>query len=83
VFDSHGNLYGTTWGGGSAACYTGCGTIFKLAPPSGGSAWTETVLFSWPNNPQSSIVVLSNGLLYGTTFNLGAANVGSVFELSP
>ena len=83
VFDSHGNLYGTTWGGGSAACYTGCGTIFKLAPPSGGSAWTETVLFSWPNNPQSSIVVFRNGLLYGTTFFLGAANVGSVFELAP
>ena len=83
VFDPQGNLYGTTWGGGSAACYTGCGTIFKLAPPSRGSAWTETVLFSWPNNPQSSIVVFSNGLLYGTTFNLGAANVGSAFELAP
>ena len=63
--------------------HTGCGTIFKLAPPSGGSAWTETVLFSWPNSPQSSIVVFRNGLLYGTTFFLGAANVGSVFELAP
>jgi uncharacterized repeat protein (TIGR03803 family) len=83
VFDTSGNLYGTTWSGGSSACYTGCGTIFKLAPPSGGGAWSETVLYAWPSNPQSSIVVFKGGLLYGTTFYLGAANVGSVFELAP
>lgn len=33
VFDQNGNLCGTTWNGGSTACYLGCCTIFKLAPP--------------------------------------------------
>jgi uncharacterized repeat protein (TIGR03803 family) len=33
VLDAHGNLYGTTAGGGSAGCYGyGCGTVFKLTP---------------------------------------------------
>jgi hypothetical protein len=86
VFDGNGNLYGTTWNGGSSTCYQGCGTVFKLAPPSGGGAWTETVLYDLANsgqNPNASVVVFRNGLLYGTTEFLGAANVGSVFELAP
>src|SRR4029077_7092153 len=38
TFDSEGNLYGTTSGGGNLACNNGngCGTIFKLSPKSGG-----------------------------------------------
>jgi hypothetical protein len=86
TFDQNGNLYGTTENGGSSACYLGCGTVFKLAPPSGGGGWTETVLHDWPNsgqNPNSSIVVFHNGLLYGTTTYLGALDVGSVFTLAP
>ncbi len=38
IFDSNGNLYGTTQYGGGGACsangYTGCGTVFKLSPNS-------------------------------------------------
>ena len=86
TFDPSGNLYGTTDNGGSSACYLGCGTVFKLAPPSGGGAWTETVLHEWSNsgqNPNSSIVMFHNGLLYGTTLFLGAADVGSAFTLVP
>jgi len=85
AIDQNGNLYGTSVFGGSNACYLGCGTIFKLAPPAGG-AWTETVLHDLGNsgqNPNSSLVVFHNGLLYGTTTYLGALDVGSVFTLVP
>ena len=47
TFDSKGNLYGTTWVGGTT---TGdVGTVFELSPPAeSGGAWTETVLHSFP-----------------------------------
>lgn len=32
VFDAAGNMYGTTLGGGNAACALGCGTVFKITP---------------------------------------------------
>jgi len=86
AIDQSGNLYGTSIFGGSTACYMGCGTIFKLAPPSGGGSWTETILEDLGNsgqNPNSSIVIFHNGLLYGTTTYLGASDVGSVFTLVP
>jgi hypothetical protein len=86
AIDQSGNLYGTSVFGGSSACYLGCGTIFKLAPPSSGGAWTETILHDLGNsgqNPNSSIVIFHNGLLYGTTTYLGASDVGSVFTLVP
>lgn len=86
AIDGSGNLYGTSVFGGSTACYLGCGTVFKLAPPSGGGAGSETVLLDLGNsrqNPNSSMVVFHNGLLYGTTTYLGASDVGSVFTLVP
>jgi hypothetical protein len=72
--------------GGSTACYLGCGTVFRLAPPLGGGAWSETVLLDLGKsgqNPNSSMVVFHNCLLYGTTTYLGASDVGSVFTLVP
>jgi len=86
ALDPSGNLYGTTENGGSTACYLGCGTVFKLAPPTGGGGWTETILHDWGSSgqsPNASIVTFKNGLLYGTTLYLGAANVGSAFTLVP
>jgi hypothetical protein len=73
-------------GGGSTACYLGCGTVFQLAAPSGGGAWTETVLADLSKgapSPTDSILAFRNGLLYGTTFYLGAHDVGSAFTLVP
>jgi uncharacterized repeat protein (TIGR03803 family) len=35
IFDADGNLYGTTWYGGTGQCdapYPGCGTVFELSP---------------------------------------------------
>jgi uncharacterized repeat protein (TIGR03803 family) len=32
VFDASGNLYGTTWFGGSPTCSQGCGVVFEIVP---------------------------------------------------
>jgi uncharacterized repeat protein (TIGR03803 family) len=54
IFDKAGNLYGTTFAGGSADF----GTVFQLAPPAiQGAPWTETVLYSFTgaNDEQKSL----------------------------
>lgn len=85
ALDPAGNLYGTTWNGGSSACYLGCGTIFRLSPPKAGGAWTKTILKRYGNSgqvPDASIVVFHDGALYGTTEFFGSSNLGSVFSLT-
>jgi len=82
VFDSQGNLYSTTLGGGSTGNFV---TVFELTP--GSSGWTESVLYSFRGGndgaiPASSLVLDSAGNLYGTTV-VGGAGTGTVFELSP
>lgn len=87
VSDSLGNYYGTSIVGGSA----GVGAVFKLSPPSaGGTAWTESVLYSFPlpgsefgDFPQGSLLIDSHGNLFGTATGSIAFCCSSVFELSP
>ncbi len=92
IFDSAGNLYGTTaLGGGSGCGGKGCGIIFELSP-SGNGTWKETVLhrFNGVNgaNPESGLIFDSAGNLYGTTVFGGRVGCnppngcGTVFELS-
>ena len=93
IFDSRGNLFGTTSNGGklSGSCsgLGGCGVVFELSPPSGGKApWTETVLYTFQGGndgafPYASLIFDSNGNLYGTTSGGGTGLDGTVFELSP
>jgi len=84
IFDSVGNLYGTTWGGGASHE----GNVFELMPPAAGqTAWTETVLASFKGKkgeyPQGSLIADSAGNLYGTTNEGGAdKHNGTVFELT-
>ena len=85
VFDSAGNLYGTTYGGGGGSCLAGCGVVFKLTP-SGGS-WTETVIHTFTGgadgaSPWAGVTLDAAGNLYGTT-SAGANGFGTVYELSP
>jgi uncharacterized repeat protein (TIGR03803 family) len=82
VFDSKGNLYGTTMGGGAQQS----GTIFELSPSTGGS-WREAVLYSFntaiEGNPYSGLIFDSKGNLYGTCANgNGESTVGAVFQLN-
>ncbi len=70
VFDSAGNLYGTTMYGG-----VDFGTVFKLTPSKG--AWPETVLYTFTgksdgDNPLANVVLDGVGNVYGTTTNAGA-----------
>ena len=84
IFGSNGELYGTTYGGGTS----NGGTVFQLAPATTGSGWTETVLHSFGSGsdgglPYASLILGSNGDLYGTTYGGGTSNGGTVFQLSP
>jgi hypothetical protein len=77
VFDSQGNLYGATSGGGSGSCagFFQCGTVYQLSPPAQkGGPWTETVIHNFQGNqsgdgssPGGGLVIDKAGNLYGTT----------------
>ena len=84
VFDSAGNLYGTTWAGGiksnnSNNCdpYSkeGCGRVFELMPNADGT-WSERTLHRFNGkdgaNPQAGVVLDGGGNVYGTTYYGGA-----------
>lgn len=82
VFDSNGNLYGTTFSGGSL----GNGVVFELSPS--GSTWNYNVIYNFAGqpdgaNPINGLVIDSNRNLYGTTYNGGGGGNGAAFELSP
>jgi uncharacterized repeat protein (TIGR03803 family) len=88
--DKSGNLYGTTFGGGTTSSCVGCGTVFELsAPVTAGGPWVETVLYTFNGgdsdgvNPNGALVFDSQGNLYGATTRGGPGDEGTVFELSP
>ncbi len=81
ILDATGNLYGTTYYGGSSSC--GCGVVFKLAPNSDGT-WTEHVLHAFLGygaNPFAGLLRGASGNLYGTAS--GGTSGGLVFEIKP
>jgi len=88
VLDSAGNLYGTTFEGGSDNCGSyGCGTVYKLSP-GGGGQWKKESLHifrggSDGSNPFGTLVFDGAGNLYGTASGGGASGHGIVFKLSP
>lgn len=90
IFDSAGNLYGTTLQGGTA----GAGTVFELSPSNDGT-WSETILYSFNctkgaegclngSFPAAGVAFDKAGNLYGTTFMGGGRfeGAGVVYKLS-
>lgn len=95
IFDSAGNLYGTTsYGGTGTNCtFGGCGVVFEMKPTPGGN-WVESVLHTFNNDgadgfyPTAGLTIDSSGNLYGTTSYGGSGTncghgCGTAFELRP
>jgi uncharacterized repeat protein (TIGR03803 family) len=85
VLDALGNLYGTTSDGGAGFCNSGFGTVYELD-----TAGNLTVLHTFDGedgaNPNSLLLLDSQGNLYGTTQNGGIGcglGCGTVFKLLP
>jgi len=103
IIGPDGALYGTTAGGGGGSCtqyyYSGCGTVFRLAPPASACKialcpWTETVLYRFTGQTDGASPTLGDlllfdqaGSLYGTASLGGSSNCtqgcGVVFKLTP
>jgi uncharacterized repeat protein (TIGR03803 family) len=93
--DDQGNIFGATTAGGNGACAPhGCGVVFRLSPPTGGSArWPEAILYAFhggsdgsaPNGELSYIA--ADNVFYGTTMTggggCGSSGCGTVFKLTP
>lgn len=83
--DGKGNFFGTTDSGGIDGGY---GTVFELSPD-GQGGWNETVIYRFTGGTDGAFPLYSNvifdslGNLYGTTYEGGANNFGTVFKLSP
>lgn len=75
---TNGALYGTTYGGGSS----NFGTVFRLNQD--GTGYVVIKSFSGDDgaNPYAALVQATNGMLYGTTYNGGASNLGVVFSMA-
>jgi uncharacterized repeat protein (TIGR03803 family) len=85
AMDRNGNLYGTTFRGGS----NDGGTVFELSPAAG--IWSLSFIHNFANifggngdgsEPLAGMIVDRSGRLYGTTLGGGASGGGAVFELS-
>jgi len=84
VPDQHGNLYGTTYGGG---LYNE-GTVYRLQPNN--SNYTESIVYNFQGGsdgaaPRAGLTIDREGALYGTTQYGGEGNAGdgTVFKLTP
>ena len=80
VADQAGNLYGTTFAGGT----DNAGTLFELTPS--GYGWTENVLYRFIANgtqPYSAPIFDSAGNLYGSTTAGEQTDSPVIYEMSP
>lgn len=77
TLDAAGNIYGTTYAGGSTLLCNddtyraGCGTVFEMSPASGGG-WTERIIYAFRGpsegmRPTSGLTFDAAGSLFGVT----------------
>ncbi|HEY3972282.1 MAG TPA: choice-of-anchor tandem repeat GloVer-containing protein [Candidatus Sulfotelmatobacter sp.] len=85
IFDQKGNLYGTTYSGGSH----NSGTVYQLVPSatSSSASWAERILHSFAGgsdgvNPFAGVAIDPSGNLYGVTQAGGSARCGVAFRLA-
>jgi uncharacterized repeat protein (TIGR03803 family) len=84
VFNKAGDLYGSaSRGGGTTACYAGCGAIFVLKPR--GVGWAEGILhtFSGGNDgdqPSTTPTISPTGTVLGTASGGGTNEAGVIFK---
>jgi uncharacterized repeat protein (TIGR03803 family) len=75
AFDRSGNIYGTTYSGGSS----GEGVVFKLARS--GNGWAESGIYSFTGGGSGASPL--TGVIFDTTGNLYGGTLNTVYELSP
>jgi len=83
AIDNQGNLYGTTFNGGSL----NFGAVFKMTP-NGSGGWSETILHNLfggtdASHPYGPLMLDSQGNLYGTSYQGGTHAIGTVYEITP
>ena len=93
IFGPDGALYGSTVGGGSTNCLSGCGTVYQLRPRTSCASalcpWRETVLYRFQGDPHDAyyptgdVAFNSAGALFGTTYIGGPGGPGAVYQLTP
>lgn len=84
IFDSRGNLYGTTSMGGNPSC--DCGTVFELSPAQGGVK--ERILHRFSESPDGGypyygLTSDGKGNFYGSTVSGGHNTQGVIFSFKP
>src|SRR5208282_4963824 len=82
TMDKAGNFYGTAFGGSKS----GYGAVYKLTKKSG--RWVSSPLYAFAGGadgryPEARVVFGPDSSLYGTTFNGGCPDAGTVFNLKP
>jgi uncharacterized repeat protein (TIGR03803 family) len=95
VFGPDGALYGTTYLGGNGGCAggDGCGTVFRLTPPTPpctrfSCPWNETVLHAFTSGSDGEspfygdLTFDTAGNIFGTTVLGGVHNQGTLFKVS-
>lgn len=82
IIDAAGNLYGATLG----VPPNTQAQVFEFSPS--GNNWLFSVLHTFTTTysnlgPMGNLVMGPGGILYGTTFSLGAYGAGNIFEVTP